>query len=75
MPNSSNAMFVIAGLGRMRKAYCKCGRIISFDSGLMNTKLALGKELECPCCRMARISKDIDEINASFDGAPSEDLY
>lgn len=68
----SNTTFSVAGLGRMRKIYCKCGRIIGMDSNQMKLKLDLGKDLECTCCRNARISKDIDELNTHFGGIEEE---
>ena len=69
--SSTNAVittFNVAGLSRMKKIYCKCGRIIGLDYSQMKLKLALGKELECTECRNARISRDIDELNDHFSG-------
>lgn len=68
LPNSSNTVFRVPGIGRMRKIYCGCGRIIGIDSAIINVKMSLGKELECPMCRNQRIAKDIEEINMHFDG-------
>ena len=70
--NAVNTTFNVAGLSRMKKIYCKCGRIIGLDSAQMKLKLKLGKELECTECRNARISKDIDEINMHFDGESAD---
>jgi hypothetical protein len=61
------------GIGRTKKIYCKCGRIIGMDSAQANLKLRLGKELECPFCRNERISKDIDEMNMHFEGLDEDD--
>ena len=69
--SSTNAVittFNVAGLSRMKKIYCRCGRIIGLDSAEMKLKLKLGKELECTECRNARISRDIDELNELFSG-------
>lgn len=66
--NAVNTTFNVAGLSRMKKIYCRCGRIIGLDSSQMKLKLKLGKELECTECRNSRISKDIDEMNMHFDG-------
>lgn len=51
----------------MKKTYCKCGRIIGLDSANVNLKMSLGKDPECTICRNARISKEIDEMNACYD--------
>lgn len=72
LPNSSNTMFSTAGIGRMKKAYCSCGRIIGFDSNQMNLKLSLGKDLECPICRTKRIAKEITEMNICYGAEPEE---
>ena len=72
---STNAVittFNVAGISRMKKIYCKCGRIIGLDSAQMKLKLKLGKELECTECRNMRISRDIDEMNAHFSGETVE---
>ena len=80
MPSSSNirsstiTTFNVVGMTRMKKIYCKCGRIIGLDYSQMKLKLALGKELECTECRNARISKDIDDLNCHFDGESVEEL-
>ena len=50
------------------KIYCGCGRIVDLDKKEMNIKKALKKELECIACRNARIAKDIDFLNAYYDG-------
>ncbi len=68
LTNSSNTILTVPGIGRMRKIYCKCGRIIGLDSTQVNVKLTLGKELECNTCRNARIAKDIEELNMHFEG-------
>lgn len=75
LPNSSNTVFRTPGIGRMRKIYCRCGRIISMDSNIANLKISLGKELECPLCRNSRIAEDIDAINMYFDGIEMEEDY
>ena len=64
---STITAFNVAGLSKMKKIYCKCGRIIGLDYSQMKLKLSLGKELECIACRNARISKDIDDLNCHFD--------
>ncbi|MCQ2056425.1 MAG: hypothetical protein MJY64_03060 [archaeon] len=66
MSSSGNSVFNSIGLSKMKKVFCKCGEIIDFDSSQMFIKLCLGKELECPSCRNARISKYIDEINIHY---------
>ena len=66
--NAVNTTFNVAGLSRMKKIYCRCGRIIGLDSSQVKLKMKLGKELECTECRNVRISKDIDEMNRHFDG-------
>ncbi len=53
------------------KIYCACGRIVDLDKREMNIKKSLKKELECPACRNARISRDIDILNEHFDGPAS----
>ena len=65
---STITAFNVEGLSKMKKIYCKCGRIIGLDYSQMKLKLALGKELECTECRNARIAKDIDELNDHFNG-------
>ncbi len=80
MPSSSNirpstiVTFNVVGMTKMKKIYCKCGRIIGLDYSQMKLKLALGKELECTECRNARISKDIDDLNCIFDGETVEEF-
>ncbi len=59
--------------GLMRKVYCRCGRIVDVDRCYMSRRLSLHKELECPECRNARISKEIDELNAHFSPEQQED--
>ena len=74
--SSTNAIittFNVAGISRMKKIYCRCGRIIGLDSAEMKLKLKLGKELECTECRNARISRDIDELNMIFSGESIEE--
>lgn len=56
----------------MTKVYCKCGRIIGLDSGQTELKFMLKKTVECTECRNARIARDIEELNAHFDGTPAE---
>ena len=68
-----STIFTVPGIGRMKSIYCRCGNIIRIDSAQVNLKLALGKELECPKCRNARISKDIDEIEMHFNGIEVEE--
>ena len=71
---STITTFNVAGMSRMKKIYCKCGRIIGLDYSQMKLKLSLGKELECTECRNARISKDIDDLNCHFEGETAEDF-
>lgn len=73
LPNTDITVFT--GTGRMKKIYCSCGRIIGLDSSQMNLKLKLGKDLECTECRNARISRDIADLNAHFDGTEEESTY
>ncbi|MCQ2056070.1 MAG: hypothetical protein MJY64_01160 [archaeon] len=72
--SSGNSVFNSVGLSKMKKVFCKCGEIIDFDSSQMLIKLYLGKELECPSCRNARVSKYIDEINTYYKNAGIEKL-
>jgi len=66
-----------AGPRSLVKIYCGCGRIVDLDKKEMHLKKALKKELECTACRNARIAKDIDFLNAHYDGtlAADEDPY
>ncbi len=52
----------------MKKVYCSCGCIIDLDKSYFDRRLGLGKEVECIHCRNARISNEIDELNAHFNG-------
>ena len=72
--SSTITTFNVAGMSRMKKIYCKCGRIIGLDYSQMKLKLSLGKELECTECRNARISKDIDDLNCHFEGETAEEF-
>lgn len=56
----------------MTKVYCRCGRIIGLDSGQMELKKSLNKNVECIECRNARISREIEELNVHFDGTQAE---
>lgn len=58
----------------MMMVYCNCGKIISLDAAQMSLKLRLRKELECSCCRNHRISRDIDELDAIFEGTQEDDV-
>jgi len=69
-----NTVLNFKGIGRTKKAYCRCGRIISLDSAHVNLKISLGKEIECPVCRNQRIAREIDELNAVFDGDAEVDF-
>ena len=71
---STITAFNVEGLSKMKKIYCKCGRIIGLDYSQMKLKLSLGKELECTECRNARLSKDIDDLNCIFDGETVEEF-
>ena len=53
--------------------YCECGRIVILDRSEMKLRLSLGKELECMTCRNARISREIDALNAHFNGVDEAD--
>ena len=58
----------------MKKVYCSCGCILDLDKAYFNRRMDLGKELECAHCRNLRISREIDEMNAHFNGeSTSED--
>lgn len=59
--------------GLMRKVYCGCGRILDLDCGYMSRRLSLNKDLECPVCRNARISREIDELNALYSPEEADD--
>lgn len=50
----------------LKKTYCKCGRIVGLDRNAVALKRRLNKSPECPTCRNARISADIDEIDSLF---------
>ena len=52
----------------MMSVYCVCGRIVVLDRSEMRLRLSLGKELECSSCRNRRISREIDEMDAHFNG-------
>jgi len=52
----------------MKKVYCSCGCILDLDRSYFNRRMDLGKELECVHCRNLRISREIDEMNAHFNG-------
>ena len=53
--------------------YCKCGRIVRLDRSEMQLKLSLGKELQCTSCRNARISEEIEYLNALYNGLIDEE--
>ncbi|MDR2699138.1 MAG: hypothetical protein LBB30_05640 [Candidatus Methanoplasma sp.] len=56
------------------KIYCACGKIVDLDRKEMNLKKSLKKDLECPACRNARISREIDFLNGVSDkGIPIEE--
>ncbi len=74
LSNSCNTAFSIPGIGRMKKIYCKCGRISEMDSSKMALKLRLGKPLECEVCRNARIAEDIKTLDMQF-GEYAEEEY
>ena len=57
----------------LMKVYCNCGRIVGLDASQMTLKLSLRKELECTYCSNLRISHDIEELNAIFDGTSEEE--
>lgn len=59
------------------KIYCACGRIVDLDKKKMNIKKSLKKDLECAACRNTRISREIDILDAHYDGSLSveEDLF
>lgn len=52
----------------MKKVYCSCGCILDLDRSYFDRRMSLGKELECAHCRNTRISREIDELNAHFNG-------
>lgn len=56
----------------MTKVYCKCGRIVGLDSNQTELKFSLKKNVECIECRNHRVARDIEELNAHFDGAEPE---
>ncbi|MDR3206232.1 MAG: hypothetical protein LBT41_03970 [Candidatus Methanoplasma sp.] len=51
----------------LTKIYCVCGRIVDLDAKEMNMKLSLRKNIECPVCRNARISRDIDCLDKHYE--------
>ncbi len=53
--------------------YCSCGRIVSLDRAEMETKIILGKNLECCTCRNVRIGREIDLLNSIFAGTADID--
>jgi len=60
------------------KIYCACGKIVDLDRKKMNIKKSLKKDLECSACRNIRIEKDIDLLNAHFEGdilAEDDSIY
>jgi hypothetical protein len=59
------------------KICCACGSIVDLDKKEMCLKKSLKKEPECTVCRNARISKEIDLLNAHFSNlqVPEEEPY
>ena len=57
----------------MKKVYCPCGCIVDLDKSYFERRLILGKDLECVHCRNIRISREIDELNAHFDGTEADE--
>jgi len=53
------------------KICCAGGKIVDLDKREMSIKRALKKDLECPACRNARISREIEFLNGIFDGSIS----
>lgn len=51
-----------------KKIYCSCGRIVDLDRKGVDLKEKLGKNPECIKCRNVRISREIDALDAHFDG-------
>lgn len=52
----------------MKKVYCACGCIIDLDKSYFKRRMDLRKDIECVHCRNARISREIDDLNAHFNG-------
>jgi hypothetical protein len=42
------------------KALCACGALIEMDRGVLKTKRALGKQVECRRCRNERVARDLE---------------
>ncbi|MGN1044715.1 MAG: hypothetical protein ACI4Q9_02010 [Candidatus Methanomethylophilaceae archaeon] len=57
----------------MKKVYCPCGCIVDLDKSYFERRLTLGKDPECVHCRNIRISREIDELNAHFDGIETDE--
>lgn len=67
--NTGNGTLDAAGPRSFMKICCACGKIVDLDKKEMKIKKSLKKELECPACRNARISMEIDFLNGLFDGS------
>lgn len=46
------------------KALCACGALVEMDRGVLKTKRALGKQVECRRCRNERVARDLDDPEA-----------
>ncbi|MGI6008751.1 MAG: hypothetical protein ACOX8X_01315 [Methanomethylophilus sp.] len=61
-----NCLFCGDGPDGLRKIYCKCGRIVDYDEREYDVKTRLHKQVECPYCRNARISQELDTLDSHF---------
>ena len=52
-----------------------CGVRINLDSCVVTVKHRLHKPVECPICRNARISKELEQFKIEFSGAESAEEH
>lgn len=70
-PSRRNGMF---GEAPKRKVLCSCGAIAEVDLRMANTKMNLGKVVECRACRNNRIAREKEELEKHFSGQEEEEL-
>ena len=63
-----NTLIIQSGPRSFSKIYCRCGRIVDYDSKEYRLKMKLKKPLECSCCRNQRISRELDEAMFGAEG-------
>lgn len=57
------------------KIFCPCGHIVDIDSQAAIRRRALGKGFECPACRNARISAELDALDHHYNFVESESVF